>query len=113
MESENSRALHGNRKQSSKIVVLFAGSQKPIWRPLFFQEINTEENYPTLLNQFIALLGQNGRGCWCQQDGANPHAANKRTAFLPFFGGRIVGRGLWPPSSSDLTSLDFFLMGIS
>jgi hypothetical protein len=30
-----------------------------------------------------------------------------------FFGGRFVGRGFWPSPSSDLTSPDFFLMGIS
>jgi len=66
------------------------------------------------LNQFIALLGQNEQGCWCQQDGATANAAKTRTASLQaFFGGRIFGRGLRPTPTSDLTSPDFFLMGIS
>jgi hypothetical protein len=67
------------------------------------------------LNQFIALLGQNERGCWCQQDGATTNTVETRTAFLQdFFGGRIAGRGFaHKKPTSDLTPPDFFFMGIS
>ena len=52
---------------------------------------------------------KNARDCWRQQDGKTAHTA-KTTAFLQdFLRSRIVGRGLWPPRSPDLTPPDFFL----
>jgi hypothetical protein len=46
-----------------------------------------------------------------QQDGATPHTANTTTFMQEFFGERVIGGGLWPPRSPDLTPPDFFLWG--
>jgi hypothetical protein len=39
------------------------------------------------------------------------HTANTTAKLQRFFGKRIVGRGIWPPRSPDLTPPDFFLWG--
>jgi hypothetical protein len=79
---------------------------------LFFDETINAERYQNLLTQFIALLEENERDCWLQQDGATPHTANTTTTFLhEFFGERVIGGGFWPPRSPDLTPPDFFLWG--
>ena len=52
---------------------------------------------------------------WFQQDGATCHTANVTfDLFLTVFENRIISRNSdvnWPPRSSDLTSLDYFLWG--
>jgi hypothetical protein len=70
------------------------------------------QNVIKILTQFIALLEENGRDCWLQQDGATIHTANTTTTFMQeFFGEPVIGGGLWPPRSPDLTPADFFLWG--
>jgi hypothetical protein len=93
---------------SVKIGVWCVISRKRIIGPLFFDETINAERYQNLLTQFIALLEENERDCWLQQDGATPHTANTTTTFLQeFFGERVIGGGLWPPRSPDLSSPDF------
>ena len=76
--------------------------------PLSFEDTITAENYPDLLTQFLALLEENKQVWWFQQNGASSHTTKASTASSQnFFGDRIVGRGLWPPRSPDLTSPDF------
>jgi hypothetical protein len=48
---------------------------------LFFEDTITAENYPDILTQFIALLEENERDCWLQQDRATTHYT-KTTAAL-------------------------------
>jgi hypothetical protein len=62
---------------------------------LFFDETINAERYKNLLTHFIALLEENEKDCWLQQDGATPHTANTTTTFLQeFFGKRVIGG--WP-----------------
>jgi hypothetical protein len=51
------------------------------------------------------------RDCWFKHDGATADTANATALLQEFFDKRIVGRGLWPPRSPDLTPPDFFLLG--
>ena len=58
------------------------------------------------------MLEPDERDIILQQDGARPHTSGKSMQFLKeFFGDRLISKGLWPPRSSDLTPLDFFLWG--
>jgi hypothetical protein len=58
--------------------------------------------------KFVALLRNNERECWFQQDGATPHMQPWK-CWKSFFGHRIISKGLWPPRSPDLLPLDFYL----
>jgi hypothetical protein len=61
---------------------------------LFFEEAVIAENYVNPLTQFIAVLENNERDYWLQQDGMTAHTV-KITAFLQdFLRSRIVGRRL-------------------
>jgi hypothetical protein len=51
------------------------------------------------------------RDSWFKNDGATAHTANITDLLQEFFGERIVGRGLSPPRSPDLTPPCFFLWG--
>jgi hypothetical protein len=72
--------------------------------------LDTLENWP-----MPQLLEDFGETLIFQQDGAPPHYHNSVTGFLnETFPNRLIGRGgptTWPPRSSDLTSMDFFLWG--
>ncbi|KAJ4448294.1 hypothetical protein ANN_10308 [Periplaneta americana] len=68
--------------------------------------------YIDIIIQFIALLNNDERDCWFQQDSAICHTSNETMQFLcESIGERIISQGLWPPRSPDLTSPDFFLWG--
>ncbi|KAJ4442190.1 hypothetical protein ANN_12056 [Periplaneta americana] len=57
-----------------------------------------------------ALLDNDERDCWFQQDSAPCHTSNETMQFLrESFGECIISQGLWPPRSPDFTSPDFFL----
>jgi hypothetical protein len=89
---------------------LVASVRKQILGPLFFEETITVEIYANLLTQFVAVLEENGRDCWCQQDGAIAHSTKTTTAILQdFFSNRIVRFGLWPPPCPDFTPPDIFM----
>ena len=60
--------------------------------------------------EFIGNLKVEDRYCWFQQDGATCHTSAMTIATLQdFFGDRLITKGLWPPRSPDLSSLDFFV----
>ena len=64
------------------------------------------------MHQFVAMLEEDERDSWFQQDGASCHTANETMDMLRgFFGNKIISKNLWPPRSPDLTSPDFFLWG--
>ena len=80
----------------------------------------TQEKYQEVLVIFEReLKGRCGprqmENQWLQQDGAPPHTARSSLEWLgEHFPGRVVGKGAdvtWPPSSPDLTPLDFYLWG--
>jgi hypothetical protein len=110
--TENPHAVMESPLHPVKIGVWCAISRKQIVELLFFDETINVERYQNLLTQFIALLEENERDCWLQQDGATLHTANTTATFLQeFFGERVIGGGLWPPRSPDLTLPNFFLWG--
>jgi len=95
-----------------KIGVWCALSRKRIIGPIFFTATITAGVYQYFLTMFIALLEPDERDCWFQQDNARPHTARTTKAFLKeFFDDRLISDGLWPPRSTDLSPLDFFLWG--
>ncbi len=60
----------------------------------------------------FALLDEDERYIYFQQDGARAHTSEQTMEFLcKFFIDRLVLIGLWPPQSPHLTPLDFFLWG--
>jgi hypothetical protein len=109
--AENPHAVIESPLHLVKIGVWCVISRKQIIGPLFFEETINAERYQNRLTQFIALLEKNERYCWLQQDGATPHAANTTTFLQEFFGKHIIGGGLSPPQSPDLTPHDFFCGG--
>ncbi len=60
----------------------------------------------------FALLREDERYIYFQQDGARTHMSEKNMEFLcKFFNDRLVSIRLWPPRSPKLTPLFFFLWG--
>jgi hypothetical protein len=49
-------------------------------------------------------LEQNANDCWFQHDGTTAQNAKTIGLLQEFFGERIVGRGLWPLQSTDISS---------
>jgi hypothetical protein len=62
-------ALHDNPLHLSRTGVWCAVSRKLIVGPFLSEETITAKNYGNDLTQLIALLEQNERDCWFQQDG--------------------------------------------
>jgi hypothetical protein len=49
------------------------------------------------MTQFIALLDEDERHCWLQQDSATCHTSHAAMQFLrEFFDEGIISTGLWP-----------------
>lgn len=76
-----------------------------------FQNFLNEELDELLEDVPLGVLNR----MWFQLDGAPSHySAGVRNVLHEKFPGRWIGRGgpvLWPPRSTDLTKLDFFLWG--
>ena len=97
---------------SAKTGVWCAMSRKKIIGPIFFSGRLNFEAYINIIMEFIGNLEVEDRYCWFQQDGASCHTSAMTIATLQdFFGDRLITKGLWPPRSPDLSSLDFFLWG--
>lgn len=110
--SENPHVLHERPLHCQKTGVWCALSRRRIVGPLFFETTVNSVVYQDIITQFIALLEEDERYCWLQQDGATCHTSNETMRFLrEFFGERLISKGLWPPRSPDLTPADFFLWG--
>jgi hypothetical protein len=59
---------------------------------LFFEGTVKAKNDQNLLTQLIAVLEENERDCWFQQNGVATHTANTTNAFLQdLFIDHIVG----------------------
>ena len=92
-------------------------------RPYFFKNeagVNVTvngERYRTMINEYFFrdMDGIDPDEMWMQQDGATCHTANETIELLQTrFDDKLISRnGLvnWPPSSCDLTPLDYFLWG--
>lgn len=95
-----------------KIGVWAAISRRRVIGPIFFENTIDGRRYREIITHFIALLEREERDCFFQQDGAPAHTARKTIEFLTdFFGERLVGRGLWPARSPEMTPPDCFLWG--
>jgi hypothetical protein len=75
--AENVHAQHENLLHSVNIGVWCAVSRKQIVGSLLFEETVTAENYPNILTQFIAVLGNNERDCRFQQAGTTANTAKQ------------------------------------
>lgn len=88
--------------------------------PYFFERNLTGQIYLEFLQNDLALLLEDvpiqiRRNLWLQQDGAAPHNAGIVQNYLEqHFVDRWIGTNgpvRWPPKSSDITPMDFFLWG--
>ncbi len=88
-------------------------SRKRIAGPIFFITTVTGWGYVILFNS-LCQLGKSDCRTWLQQDNICPHASTNTMNFLhKIFNERLISTNLWPPRSSDLSPLDFFLWGYS
>lgn len=109
---EKPRVFREKSLHPQKVGVWAAVSRSHIIGPIFFTSTVNAEVYREIVKQFIALLPQDHRYCYFQQDGATAHTARDTMLFLQeFFDDRLISRPLWPPRSPDLSPPDFFLWG--
>lgn len=81
----------------------FAVSRQRIIGAIFLSETTTPERYQELIMNFIFRLEIDEQGCSIQQGGATVRAENSTIQLLSeLFGGHIISRKMWPPSSPDL-----------
>ncbi len=93
-----------------KVGVWCVISQRRVIGPIFFDKSLDSDAYTGIIQNFIALLEENERYAWFQQDGATAHTAKKTTDVLTeFFDDWIISKGMWPARSPDLTPPNFFL----
>jgi hypothetical protein len=107
--AENPHELH-QVPIPQKIGVWCAISRRTIIGPAFFHTTVTSAVYADILQQFVALLNEDERHCWHQQDGVTCRTSNETMTLLKqFFDDLIISKNLWPPRSPDLTPPCFFL----
>lgn len=95
-----------------KVGVWCAISQRRVIGPIFFEKSVDSDTYTNIIQDFIALLEEDERYAWFQQDGAPAHTAGKTMKVLAeFFEDRVISKGKWPARSPDLSPPDFFLWG--
>ncbi|XP_031327482.1 uncharacterized protein LOC116158782 [Photinus pyralis] len=112
--AENPHIFVETSLHPQKVGVWVAMSRRRIIGPIFFYETINGERYRAILHQAIEenLQDDELQHGFFQQDGATAHTANETLRYLQeFYGDRIISTGLWPPSSPDLTPLDYFLFG--
>ena len=111
--SENPHIFHEKPLHPQKLGVWCAVSHWRVVGPIFFEATVNGDVYQDIITQFIALLDDDERYCWFQQDGATYHTSkwNYGVPLREFFADRIISKNMWPPRSPDLTSLDYFLWG--
>ena len=112
--------MKGRRSQNES---LFGGGFWSIIGPFFFENEQGEavtvngDRYWAMLNEFLFTKIEEGDigNIWLQQVGATCHTAEATLDLLrPVFEDRIISRSadvVWPPRSSDLTPLDYYLWG--
>jgi len=72
---------------------------------LFSEQTITAENYRDILTWLFALLKENERDWWFQQDGLRADTGNTTVFLQEFFSDGIVGRGLGHHDCQTLTYL--------
>lgn len=111
--AENPHTYRETALHPEKIGVWCAMSRKRIVGPIFFTQTINTERYQAIIQDFVALLEEDERFAYFQQDGARAHVSVETMEFLrEFFGDRIISQKAkhhWPARSPDLTPLDFFL----
>jgi hypothetical protein len=109
--AENPHELHQVPIHTEKIGLWCAISRRRTIGPIFFDPTVTSAVYADIVQQFVALLNEDERYCWYQQDGATCHTSNETMTLLKqFLDDRIISKNLWPPRSPDLTPPRFFLV---
>jgi len=88
-------------------------SQWRIIGPIFFDATNTTATYMEVFNAFVNQLDDEELSVgYFQQDGVTYHTSHTNMAeILYFFSDCVISKGLWPPRSSNLMPLDYFLWG--
>ncbi len=95
---------------SIKVGVWCAFSQRRVIGPMFFDKSVDSDVYTGIIQNFFALLEEDERYAWFQQDGATAHMAEKTMDGLTeFFEDRIISKVTWPARRTNLTLPDFFL----
>ena len=120
---ENPRTVHQRELHPVKCTVWCAITANEIIRPYFYEDDDgnavtvTGERYRAMLQNFLWPAIENRVRMWFQQDGATAHTARESIQLLQKrFNRRIIsqfGDINWPSRSPDLTSPDFFFVGIS
>ncbi|PNF18244.1 hypothetical protein B7P43_G16457, partial [Cryptotermes secundus] len=116
--SENPRVFPEHVRDSAKVSVFCALSKERVYGPFFMETTIAGIVYVDILQEFLIPQldedDQEGRN-HIQQDGAPPHYLGEVREYLNArFPRRWIGRAApiaWPPRSSDLTPLVFFLWG--
>jgi len=88
-------------------------SRRRIIGPIFFDATITTAAYMEIFNTFVNQLDNEEPSIgYFLQDGATSQTSHASMAEIqPFFGDRVISKGLWPPRSPDLTPPDYFLWG--
>jgi hypothetical protein len=107
--AEYPHELHQVPLHTEKTGVWCAISRRRI---IFFDTTVTSAVYADVVQQFVALLNEDERYSWHQQDGATCHTSDETmTPLKQFLDDRVISKNLWPPRSPDLTAPHFFLWG--
>ena len=92
--------------------------EKVSWTFFFDNEQGEGDRYRAIFNEFLftKFEEEDIGNIWFQQDGATCHISEATLDVLrPVFEDRIIsGRAddVWPPRSSDMTPLDYYLWGV-
>jgi AraC-like DNA-binding protein len=108
----NPHIIHETPLHPQKIGVWAAMSGKRIFHTFFEETVNSDV-YCSFIHKFVETFTEEEIYlAWLQQDNAPAHNSKSTKRQLEmYFGERIIGKGLWPPRSPDLTPPDFFLWG--
>jgi hypothetical protein len=112
--AENPHNLHQVPLHDQKIGVWCAVSASRIIGPTFFDTtVNTDVYLQIFRNLYSQLTENERQQCFFQQDGATCHTSHHSLTRIheTFTEERTVSKGLWPPSSLDLSSCHFYLWG--
>lgn len=111
--AENPNVIHETQLHPMKVGVWLAMSRQRIIGPIFFEETITGQRYREILELFVGELQQNEiEEGYFQNDNATAHTARETREYLrQVYDNRVIGAGIWPPRSPDLTPLDFFMFG--
>ena len=122
-DTANPHAYIEKPKHPKRVTVWCGFRSRGIIGPFFFENEQGEaitvnvDQYRVMLNAFLftKIEEEDIGNIWFQQDGATCYTAEATLNILsPVFEERIISRRAdvaWPPRSSDLTPLDYYLWG--